>query len=129
MRKVLERCPSCNGEMVVTQLSCTQCDTIVLGRFRPDIFARLAPEDLDFVVHFVKNKGNVKEMERELGISYWTIRNKLNEVVEQLGFATTPAETIDEAALVEERQAILKQVESGEVSPQEAAARLALLRS
>jgi hypothetical protein len=115
--------------MVVTQLSCTQCDTIVLGRFRPDIFARLAPEDLDFVVHFVKNKGNVKEMERELGISYWTIRNKLNEVVEQLGFATTPAETIDEAALVEERQALLKQVENGEVSPQDAAARLALLRS
>src|SRR5829696_1747140 len=102
MRKVLEKCPSCNGEMVVSQLSCTQCDTIVLGRFRPDIFTRLAPEDLDFVVHFVKNKGNVKEMERELGISYWTIRNKLNDVVEQLVFNAATTETIDEAALVEE---------------------------
>ena len=129
MRKVLERCPSCNGEMVITQLSCTQCDTIILGRFRPDIFSRLAPDDLDFVVHFVKSKGNVKEMERELGISYWTIRNKLNEVVDQLGFAgSTSSEPIDEAALADDRQLILKQVENGELSPQDAAARLAQIR-
>ena len=59
--------------------------TEVTGQFSPDLFSRLTPNDFDFVVLFLKARGNIKEMERELGISYWTIRSKLNEIVDGLG--------------------------------------------
>ena len=74
MRKILESCPTCGGEFAVTELTCTVCDTVVRSHYSPCPFCRLAPEDLEFMLIFVRNRGNVKEMERELGVSYWTIR-------------------------------------------------------
>jgi hypothetical protein len=128
MRKLIEQCPACNGEMIVTQQSCTRCDTIVLGRFKPDIFSRLATESLNFIIVFVKNRGNIKEMERELGLSYWTIRNRLNEVIAELGFET---EVEDAAATqaTQQRQDILARLESGQLSVEEATAQLAQLKT
>ena len=85
MRKLPRHCPACNTSLMVTRLTCPNCGTEVTGSFPPDLFSRLAPNDFDFLVLFVKSRGNVKEMERELGISYWTIRSRLNEIVVQLG--------------------------------------------
>lgn len=121
MRKPIEQCPACGSfEMVVTEQTCVDCGTAVRGQFRPNIFSRLAPENLAFVEAFVRNRGNVKEMERELGISYWAIRNQLNVVIEALGFGTAEAET----APNEERRAVLARLELGEISAAEAAALL-----
>jgi hypothetical protein len=125
MRKILERCPSCEGDLIVTQMSCTRCETVVGGRFQPTIFAKLSPENLRFVEAFVLSKGNIKEMERELGISYWTIRNQLNEIIETLGGITPPADPGD---LKASRQEVLAQLESGNITVQEAASLLAQLR-
>lgn len=119
MRKILEKCPACEGTLIVTELSCTQCDTTVGGRFRPTIFSTLSDENLRFLEVFVKNRGNVKEMERELGASYWTIRNKLNDVIAELGFDAP------EEADMPERRAILRQVDEGKLSVQDAAKLLA----
>ena len=83
--KLPRHCPACNASLMVTRLTCPNCGTEVTGSFPPDLFSRLSPNDFDFVVLFVKSRVNVKEMERELGISYWTIRSRLNEIVEQLG--------------------------------------------
>lgn len=124
MRKILEECPSCAGDMVVTQLSCRECDTVVLGHFAPTIFARLAPDDLDLIVQFVRHKGNVKEMERDSGVSYWTIRNRLNDIVARLGLDDARP---DEAAVAAERHTILQQLDEGLIGPADAAARLAAL--
>lgn len=123
MRKILEMCPACEGDLVVTELSCTQCDTRISGRFRPTIFSRLSAENLAFLENFVKNRGNVREMERELGISYWSIRNRLNDVIAELGFDARP----DEAGETEQtsRQQILDRLDSGQISVQEAANMLA----
>ena len=84
MPKIPEKCPSCESSLFISQMTCSQCGTQVSGHYEPNIFSRLAPTDLNFVVMFVQARGNVKEMERELGISYWTIRRKLDEIVEQL---------------------------------------------
>ena len=70
MRKILEACPTCGGEMAVSELSCTVCDTLVRSRYAPCPFCRLSPEDLAFMLLFVRSRGNVKDMERELGVSY-----------------------------------------------------------
>jgi len=89
MRKILEACPTCGGEFAVTELTCTVCDTVVRSHYDPCPFCRLAPEDLAFMLLFVRSRGNVKDMERELGVSYWTIRGRLNEVITSMGLEPT----------------------------------------
>ena len=74
---------------------------------------------------FVKSRGNVKEMERELGISYWTIRSRLNEIVVQLGLESPPLPSEMDVA---RRQHILEQLNDGLLSVSEAAARLEELK-
>lgn len=118
MVKIPEKCPSCEGELIITQLECSVCGTQVQGTYKPDLFAKLSSTDFDFVVMFLKTKGNVKEMERELGISYWTIRSKLSDIVENLGL-TEDAQGQQET-LSERRQAILRRLNEGELSVAEA---------
>lgn len=123
MRKILERCPTCEqSDLIVTELRCAHCGTTVRSEYRPNLFSRLSAENLRFVEIFVKNKGNVKEMERELGISYWTIRGRLDDIIAELGFDETPT-----PPGAETRRAILDQLESGAINVQEAAERLAQL--
>src|SRR5512140_2486528 len=127
MPKLPRHCPACNASLMVTRLTCPNCGTEVSGSFPPDLFSRLAPNDFDFVILFVKSRGNVKEMERELGISYWTIRSRLNEIVIQLvlesptapatagvaataGAAATAGPAAEAAA---RRQQILEQLNAG----------------
>jgi hypothetical protein len=127
MNKIPKKCPACNANLNITRLSCPDCGTEVTGSFTPDLFSRLSSNDYDFVVLFLKTKGNIKEMERELGISYWTIRSKLNEIVEQLGFGASETEEAPlsrEADFSNRRQAILDQLNSGQLTVQEAAALL-----
>lgn len=121
MPKLPRHCPACHQSLVITRLTCPNCKTEVTGSFPPDLFSSLSANDFDFVVMFVKSRGNIKEMERELGISYWTIRSRLNEIVVQLGLeAPTPAG--DTAA--QRRQHILEQLNAGLLTVSEAAARL-----
>ncbi|MXZ22540.1 MAG: DUF2089 domain-containing protein [Caldilineaceae bacterium SB0665_bin_25] len=123
MRKVLEECPSCGGEVEITRVSCTSCDTEVTGRFAPCRFCRLPPEMAQFLELFVRNRGNVKEMERELGISYWIIRSRINDLITDLGFES---EKQDE--LASQRQEILERVSGGELTAGEAAELLGRLQ-
>jgi hypothetical protein len=146
MRKILEACPTCGGDFAVTELTCTVCKTVVRSRYTPCPFCSLSPEDLGFMLVFVKNRGNVKDMERELGVSYWTIRGRLNEVIRAMGFEA-PDEADggagDEVAAGEDepeptfragqaitaaRQEVLDQLKRGELTAGEAAERLAQLR-
>jgi hypothetical protein len=130
MRKILEQCPTCSGELLATELSCPTCDTVIRGRYEPCLFCRLSPEDLAFLEVFVKNRGNVKEMERELGISYWSIRSRLDEVVARLGEEGSAAPEEGKVrpergrAGQRERQAILERLDRDEITVAEAAAYL-----
>ncbi len=124
MRKPIEQCPACGGELIVTQQSCVSCATMVVGQFKPNIFSKLPAESLSFIEAFVKYKGNIKEMERELGISYWSIRNQLNDVIVELGFEATPDADEPETAVPLQRQEILARLDAGEISVNDAAAML-----
>ena len=116
MPLVPQSCPSCGSALAVTQLNCTACGTGVVGKFELSPFFRLQPESLKFLEVFVRNRGNVKEMERETGESYWTIRRQLDEVIAEMGFAETS--TPDEISA--QRQDILAQLSRGEINVQEA---------
>ena len=124
MRKVLERCPSCGSDLDITRLTCTSCETVILGRYRPCPFCKLSPESTRFLETFVRCRGNVKEMERELGISYWTVRRRVDELIEELGFQ---ADALAEKDLAAEQLDILERVDRGEISAAEASDLLARL--
>jgi hypothetical protein len=132
MRKILEKCPSCGGELEVTRLSCTNCETVITGRYKPCRFCKLSPESTNFLEAFVKSRGNVKEMERELGISYWVVRGQLNDLIKELGFeADSPDEVpneMNEAMIKAQRQEILNQIDRGEINAGEAAKLLSQLK-
>jgi len=127
MPKLPKHCPACSASLMVSRLTCPECGTEVTGSFPLDLFSRLAPNDFDFVVLFVKSRGNVKEMERELGISYWTIRTRLNEIVDQLGLEPQPAPPNQGAAV--RRQQVLEQLNNGLLTVSEAAVKLEELKN
>lgn len=125
MRKILEKCPTCESDMIVTRLSCPTCGTVVQGAYQPCVFCKLPPDDLRFVEVFVASRGNLKDMERELGVNYWTVRNRLTEVVRRLGYEVNPEE---EEKIQHQKRDILKSLERGEITVSEAEGMLAQLR-
>ena len=119
MRKVLEQCPTCGGELTITGLHCRSCHTRIESEYSTCRFCGLSQESLDFVEIFVKNRGNIKEMERELEISYPTVRSRLNAVIKELGYEIE-MELAAPGEMAEERHAILKQLNAGKISAAEA---------
>ncbi|MBC7239705.1 MAG: DUF2089 domain-containing protein [Chloroflexi bacterium] len=126
MRTILTQCPNCGGEMEVTRLHCTRCETVILARYDPCPFCRLKSESQAFIAAFVQYRGNLKEMERELGQSYWSLRNRLQEVIQEMGFEAAPPREEQEAdrEAAAARREILERLERGEISVAEAVAAL-----
>jgi len=124
MPQIPQSCPSCASPLVVTQLTCTSCGTGVVGKFELSPFFRLSNESLKFLEVFVRNRGNVKEMERETGESYWTIRRRLDEVITEMGIEEEPKES--DISL--NRQEILARLSRGEINVQEATQLLSQLK-
>ena len=124
MPLIPQTCPSCSSPLVVTQLNCTVCGTGVVGKFELSPFFRLAPESLRFLETFVRNRGNVKEMERETGESYWAIRRRLDEVIAEMGMeAPLPVDDLSAR-----RQEVLARLSRGEINVQEATQLLSNLK-
>jgi hypothetical protein len=126
MRKVLEQCPACGGPLVITEICCTRCETQVRGQFTPGEWSALSAEQLTFVKIFLRARGNLSEVEKTLGISYPTIRNKLDEIVKALDRTemVPPAAPSVEA----QRRAILEQVATGVIPAAEGLAQLRNLK-
>lgn len=116
MNEILGRCPVCNEKFVVTRLSCPKCGTAMEGEFAMCKFCYLSREQRSFIEIFIKCRGNLKEMEKELGISYPTIRSRLENVIVALGYKAE--EVVEESAA--NRKEILEKLEKGEISPREA---------
>ena len=101
---------------MITQIGCTNCETAVTGYYPLTRFAQLSDENLTFLESFIRNRGNVKEMERETGQSYWTIRNRLDKVITEMGFEV-PA---DKESLSARRKEILAQLKAGDINVDQA---------
>ncbi|GAB6154602.1 hypothetical protein JCM17380_33520 [Desulfosporosinus burensis] len=123
--KVPHRCPVCDHEMKISKLTCTYCPTKIEGEFSSCKFCRLPTEQLIFVEAFIKCRGNIKEVEKELSISYPTVRGRLDSVIEALGYGAfkekdpeNERKNLHEESL--RRQEILEALERGEISALEA---------
>lgn len=77
-------CPGCRRQLKVERLKCEQCETRVTGCYDLPLLALLSQEDQDFIIRFMKNSGSLKEMSNQLKLSYPTVRNMLNEVIEKI---------------------------------------------
>src|SRR5208282_6536795 len=86
MRPLILKCPSCNGDIGVAKLHCHSCGITIEGDFSVPALLSLNRAQLDFVEVFLKNRGIIREVERELGVSYPTVRARLDEVLEAIGF-------------------------------------------
>lgn len=83
----LTNCPRCNDTMIISQLKCPNCALTINADILHSRFALLPKEQLEFIEIFLKNQGSIKAVEKELGISYPTVKKKLNEVLLNLGHA------------------------------------------
>ena len=83
---VISICPVCSGELAVTRLHCRSCGTTLEGEFSVGRFGRLTKEQLVLLESFLRSRGNLRDMERELGISYPTVRSRVEALVRALGF-------------------------------------------
>lgn len=84
MKRFPNKCPSCDAKLEVSKLTCTSCDTEVIGKFTLPIWTQLTLEEQEFVLQFLLNSGSLKEMANQLGKSYPTVRNKLDDLIEKL---------------------------------------------
>jgi hypothetical protein len=77
-------CPSCSSQLNVKSLICQRCQTEIQGQYELPLLARLSIDDQGFMLEFIKASGSLKEMARLLGLSYPTVRNRLDEVIERI---------------------------------------------
>ncbi len=114
--KVLNKCPVCSSKLIVKKLQCTKCNTTIENDFTLSKFEYLNQSQLQFIEVFLKSRGNIKDVEKELGISYPTVRAKLDEVLMALGYKPDKRENDNNS----NSKDILDALEKGEISPEEA---------
>ncbi len=118
MNPILTQCPVCKGELAITRLHCSSCNTSIEGRFYSGAFANLSEEQMKFIEIFVRNEGKIKHVEKELSLSYPTIRNKLHDVIRAMGYE--PGKEENTGADEETRRKILEDLDAGKISAEDA---------
>ncbi len=84
MKQLPISCPSCSGKLAVRRLRCDRCETEVEGSYSLPALASLPQDDQEFIVGFVRASGSLKEMAALLKVSYPTVRNRLDEIIDTL---------------------------------------------
>ncbi len=126
---VIATCPVCSNELAITRLHCGSCGTTLEGDFSVGRFGRLNRDQLALLESFLRSRGNLREMERELGISYPTVRTRVEALVRALGFGARADAAAGDAAdddtevapLPRTRDSILERLARREISAEDAA--------
>jgi hypothetical protein len=132
-REVISNCPVCEARLQVTRLHCNTCGTTIEGEFNVGRFARLGRDQMSLLESFLRSRGNLRELERELGLSYPTVRGRVETLLRKLGLDDGPAEPAETAAPAapaeptidpELRRTVLEQLARHEITAEQAAAAL-----
>jgi len=116
MYPVLGKCPVCGENLTVTRLHCRSCDSSLEGHFQLGRLYQLTPEQLSFVELFVHNEGRLNKVQEELGLSYPTVRSRLNDVIRSMGYEVTE----DAGPSPAQRRSILEDLAQGKLTPDDA---------
>jgi hypothetical protein len=127
---VISICPVCASELAVTRLNCRSCGTTLEGDFSVGRFGRLNRDQVVLLESFLRSRGNLRDMERELSISYPTVRSRVEALVRALGFG--PRDGDDQDTVVSDvpaadRQHILEALARHEISAEDAASAIRAL--
>jgi hypothetical protein len=123
MHPVIHECPICGEALEVIRLHCRNCDTSIEGHFALGSFHSLSPEQLHFAEIFIRCEGKINRVEEELKISYPTVRTRLHDLIRAMGYEVK--DELPPAAKTVDRQAVLTQLQNGEITTEEAARKLA----
>ena len=127
---VISTCPVCSSELAITRLHCGSCGTTLEGEFSVGRFGRLNRDQLALLESFLRSRGNLREMERELGISYPTVRARVEALVRALGFGARadagsgeggPDDDTAVSPVPHTRDSILERLARGDMSAEDAA--------
>jgi hypothetical protein len=113
-------CPVCGDRLVTTRLGCNSCGTELGGLFTTCSFCALDETETELLKVFLASRGNLREVEKHLGVSYPTARARFTQLLARLGLAGEA-----EPSPVLTRDQVLAEVASGALSPSEAAVLLA----
>lgn len=111
--KMINSCPVCTSTLKATRLSCSTCGTVIENDFSLSKFDRLSGEQLAFAEVFIKNRGSIKDVEKELGISYPTVKAKLNDLIKAFGYNVEDEKPSNTGSVID-------RLERGEITPEEA---------
>ncbi|MBL8058004.1 MAG: DUF2089 domain-containing protein [Anaerolineales bacterium] len=117
MHPILGTCPVCGETLAVTRLHCRNCDTTIEGRFAVGAFDRLSPEQLAFAETFIRCEGKLNRMEKELNLSYPTLRARLNDLIRSMGYEVGQEES---GTAEDERRRILDDLAAGRLTSEAA---------
>ena len=109
-----------DGEFTVERVRLTGKDIAIEGSFDLPPLARLSAEDQVFVMAFVQCHGSIKQMERIFGISYPTVKKRLDSIAGRFEFVVSEPEPVGD----DERSDVIDQLERGEITVDEAVERL-----
>ena len=113
MGNVPEKCPCCGNRLFVSELTCEKCNLVMKNKFSLGAVGLLSKKHQEFIGTFLRCRGNIKEVEKELGVSYPTVKKQLEEVVSALKAA--------DAKEAVRRDKILSDIEKGKISAKEGA--------
>lgn len=115
-KNIIGYCPICGEKLIVKTLRCNHCETEITGDFELNPFDYLSKEQLDFALVFIKNQGNIKSIEKELGISYPTVKKNIDELCNSLNMKAVETDN-DSLSL---REKTKERLRNGEISFEEA---------
>ena len=116
MYPIPTECPVCHDNLMVTHLVCRNCGTGLEGRFAMGRLFQLTTEQLYFAEVFLRCEGKIKRVEEDLGISYPTVRSRLEEIVRALGYEIKDDRVVESG----HRQEVLERLARKEISSEEA---------
>jgi hypothetical protein len=115
-RNVPRSCPVCGGRLALTRLSCPDCETELSGVFESCDFCSLDADDREMLRVFLRSRGNMKDLERHLGVSYPTARSRFDRLLARVGIEAAPEPS--------DRIELLEALSRGEIDVGEALTRL-----
>ncbi|BAL80821.1 DUF2089 domain-containing protein [Caldisericum exile] len=113
-KKIVSICPVCGGPLTITELKCNNCGTVIQGNFEFDRFMLLDDEDREFLIEFLRSRGNIKEVQARLDISYPTAKARLDKLLKNLDLFE------DETKERFTKSEVLSKLERGEITVDEA---------
>lgn len=111
--RLISRCPVCSGKLRAVKLKCSRCGTVIENEFELSKFESLGEDQVKFLETFVMCRGNIKDVEKELGISYPTVRAKLDDVISALGYVVVKKPAVESTEIID-------MLEKGEISADQA---------